>query len=132
MRGKGFHDPGRNSNAYPMTDDIKNPSGVEIMINGVRVAWEYLPDDPADHRGILSWHAQPHDKKLREAGTYGRLIRIPVPGPALIRAFAEGKMKVRLAVSNSSPGGLAVYGKHFGAYPVDPTVVLKLKNTEAE
>src|SRR4051812_15555411 len=58
MRGGGFQDPSRNRNAYPMTDDTKYPSAVTVRVGG-RVAGRFeLADDPADHRGILSWHSQ--------------------------------------------------------------------------
>ncbi len=65
MRGKGLHDPGLNPNSYPMTDDYLNPSKVVVSVNGTQIGEAALPDDPADHRGILSWHAQLRDKKLR-------------------------------------------------------------------
>jgi hypothetical protein len=34
---------------------------------------------------------------------------------------------IRLEVDESLPGGLAIYGAHFGRYPLDPTVVFVLK-----
>ena len=89
MRGRGTLDPSRNPNAYPMTDEVRFPSAVRVRVNGV-VAGRYdLPDDPADHRGILSWHAQPRDRKLREAGSYGYLLEVPIPRAALEQAAAE-------------------------------------------
>ena len=87
MRGGGFHDRSRNPNSYPMTSASKFPSAVTVRVNGhVAGRWS-LADDPADSRGILSWHAQPHDGRLHEAGSYGELLRVPlswrlhVPGP---------------------------------------------------
>ena len=71
MLGQGKHDPSKVPNAYPMTDTVAFPSQVRVRLNGVAAGTYLLPDDPADHRGILSWHSQPHDKKLREAGSYG-------------------------------------------------------------
>ena len=127
MRGKGFHDPSRNPNAYPMTDEVKYPSAVTVRING-EVAGHYdLADDPADHRGILSWHAQLRDHHLHEAGSYGQLLRVPVPAAALARGAATGEMIVRFEVDPSLPGGLAIYGAHFGRYPLDPTMAFVLR-----
>jgi hypothetical protein len=123
MRGKGTLDPSRNPNAYPMTDEMRFPSAVTIRVNGVVAGRRELPDDPADHRGILSWHAQLKDKRLREAGSYGTLLEVEVPRSALERAAAEGALVVRLEVDDALPGGLAIYGARFGRYPVDPTVV---------
>jgi hypothetical protein len=82
-----------------------------------------LTDDPADSRGILSWHAQPHDGHLHEAGSYGQLLRIPIPREAIADAERAGAVIVRMEVSDALPGGLAIYGAKFGRYPVEPTVV---------
>jgi hypothetical protein len=127
MLGKGTHDPSLNPNAYPMTDTVTFPSAVTIRVNGVVAGRHELPDDPADHRGILSWHAQLRDRKLREAGSYGYLLQTDVPRAALERAAAEGALLIRLEVDAALPGGLAIYGAHFGRYPVDPTVVFVRK-----
>ncbi|MCB0551812.1 MAG: hypothetical protein KDD19_29875, partial [Phaeodactylibacter sp.] len=83
-----------------------------------------LPDDPADHRGILSWHAQLKDRRLREAGSYGYLMQATIPKEALKEAARTGVLVLRLAVEEGLPGGLAVYGAEFGRYPLEPTVVL--------
>jgi predicted transcriptional regulator len=123
MRGRGTNDPSRNPNAYPMTDQVRFPSAVTVRVNGVVAGRYELPDDPADHRGILSWHAQLKDKKLREAGSYGYLVEVPIPRPALEKAAADGALQIRLEVDDALPGGLAIYGARFGRYPVDPTVV---------
>ena len=98
-----------------------------MRVNG-EVAGRYeLADDPADHRGILSWFSQKRDRRLREAGSYGELLRVPIPPAALAKAAAAGEVIVRLEVDDALPGGLAIYGKRFGRYPVDPTVVFVLR-----
>jgi hypothetical protein len=127
MRGKGTHDPGANPNAYPMTDARTNPSAVRVRVNGVAAGVFALPDDPADHRGLLSWAAQKRGGRLREAGSYGYLVSTAVPARALRRAAETGALVVRLEVDDALPGGLAVYGESFGRYPLDPTVVLSLR-----
>ena len=127
MRGGGLQDPSRNRNAYPMTDERLFPSAVTVRVNG-EVAGRYdLRDDPADHRGILSWYSQKRDKYLREAGSYGQLITVPIPASAIERAARSGQLVIRLEVSEAMPGGLAIYGAHFGRYPVDPTVAFVLR-----
>jgi hypothetical protein len=123
MRGKGTLDPSRNPNASPMTDQVRFPSAVTVRVNGVVAGRRELPDDPADHRGILSWHAQLKDRRLREAGSYGYLQEVEIPRAALEQAAALGALQIRLEVDEALPGGLAVYGARFGRYPVDPTVV---------
>lgn len=123
MRGLGTLDPSRNPNAYPMTDGVRFPSAVTVRFNGVAAGRQELADDPADHRGILSWHAQLKDRRLREAGSYGYLLEVEVPRAALERAAASGTLEIRLEVDAALPGGLAVYGARFGRYPVDPTVL---------
>ncbi|MDR1780014.1 MAG: glycoside hydrolase family 2 [Tannerella sp.] len=120
MLGKGTHDASINPNAYPMTGTQPFPSLVKVSVNGVVCGEAVLPDDPADHRGVLSWFAQPHDRKLREAGSYGYLVRVVVPRQALI----EGQdIRIRLETPDGINGGLAIYGKDFGRYPLDPTLV---------
>jgi hypothetical protein len=127
MRGKGTYDPSLNPNAYPMTDGRTFRSAVTVRVNGVIAGRDTLDRDPADHRGILSWHFQQHDRRLREAGSYGRLLRVTVPRPAIERAAAAGTLVIRLEVDPSLPGGLAIYGRHFGRYPFDPTIVFVSK-----
>jgi hypothetical protein len=127
MLGRGTVDPSLNPNAYPMTDGRRFPSAVTVRINDVVAGRERLEDDPADHRGILSWHYQRHDRRLREAGSYGTLLRVTVPREALERAAASGEIVIRLEVDPSLPGGLAIYGRHFGRYPLDPTLVFVRK-----
>ncbi len=101
-----------------------------MRVNG-EVAGRYdLTNDPADHRGILSWFSQKRDGYLREAGSYGQLLRVPIPADALARAAKTGEVVVRLEVSDAMPGGLAIYGARFGRYPVDPTVVLVLHGAQ--
>jgi hypothetical protein len=128
MRGGGLQDPSRNRNAYPMTDEKRFPSAVTVRVNG-EIAGRYdLADDPADHRGILSWYSQKRDGFLREAGSYGQLLQVAIPAPAVARAAQTGEMVIRLEVSDALPGGLAVYGSRFGRYPVDPSVVFVLRD----
>jgi hypothetical protein len=127
MRGKGTHDPSANPNAYPMTDTVRSPSAVRIRIGGEAIGQFDLPNDPADHRGILSWHAQKRDKTLHEAGSYGYLLSAAVPARALQAAADAKTIIIRLEVDPALPGGLALYGERFGRYPLDPTLVFLLK-----
>jgi hypothetical protein len=127
MRGLGAHDPSANPNAYPMTDTILHPSALEVRVNGITAGTVALPDDPADHRGVLSWHAQLRDKKLREAGTYGYLVNVTLPPEAVAAAAQAKEIVLRLEVDAVSSGGLALYGERFGRYPLDPTLVFELK-----
>ena len=127
MRGGGLQDPSRNRNAYPMTGTTQYPSAVTVRVNGEFAGRYELDDDPADHRGILSWYSQRRDGYLREAGSYGQLLRVPVPAAALARAAQAGEVVIRLEVDEALPGGLAIYGAHFGRYPLDPTLALVLR-----
>ena len=93
MLGRGTHDPGPNRNAYPMTDTVRYPSAVRVVVNGVAAGAFELPDDPADHRGLLSWHAQKRDGHLDEAGSYGYLVSATLPARgARARRGAGGRV----------------------------------------
>jgi hypothetical protein len=127
MRGGGFHDPSRNPNSYPMTGVTPYPSAVTVRVNGHAAGRYELADDPADSRGILSWHAQPHDGHLHEAGSYGQLLRVPIPAEAIAEGARSGSVIVRMEVDDALPGGLAVYGARFGRYVVEPTVVFVVR-----
>lgn len=124
MRGQGTHVPDLNPNSTPMTDGVPYPSRVRIVVNDHVLGTYDLPDDPADHRGILSWHSQPRDGHLYEAGSYGYLIDALIPPKALQAAREQRRFIIRLEVDDSLPGGLAIYGEQFGRYPMDPTLIL--------
>ena len=117
MLGKGFHDPSKNANSYPMTDTDCWSGTLRVYANGKLVHTNALPDDPADHRGILSWFAQPHDRKLNEAGSYGYLVEAAIPEEII--AKAKGKLTIRLETDDH---GLAIYGAKFGRFPLDLTL----------
>ncbi len=138
MRGSKVS-PHKNPNSYPMTDEIMFPSEINISINDKRKLKKILVDDPADHRGILSWHNQkiyspkikdkdywerPEEERpfLKEAGSYGYLVKIPVSGDELIESKKNGFIKVILETTGE--GGMAIYGKDFGRYPFDPSLVI--------
>jgi hypothetical protein len=127
MLGSGTHDPSRNPNAYPMTGAQGYPGAVRVRVNGEVAGAFELPDDPADHRGILSWQAQKRDGTLAEAGSYGYLVSAALPARALAQAARDGYLTIRLEADDALAAGIAVYGERFGRYPLDPTVVLTLK-----
>ena len=130
MRGLGTHDPSRNPNSYPMTDGHRHAGAVRVSAGGRVVGLVDLPDDPADHRGILSWQAQKQDGTLAEAGSYGYLVSVSIPHPLLVQAEKEGHLTVRLEADEALAAGLAVYGERFGRYPLDPTLVLTLHSAQ--
>jgi len=139
-RGKHFEeigtdafDPGYGTNSFPMTDKKKHASTVYITLNGLEEQSVFLEDDPADHRGLLSWMSQkrPVDQEweLEEAGSYGYLVRLKFNGAALEKAVKEKIFRIKLFVPESSEdsGGLAVYGADFGRYPFGPTMIINFK-----
>jgi hypothetical protein len=133
-------DPGYGQNSYPQTDEKLHGSVVIIAANDQKIGTVELPDDPADHRGILSWMNQEpgwewgsndHTKPwlLDEAGSYGFLVKANFDETAKKTALESGEIIIRLFVdeSTSNRGGLSVYGKNSGMYPMDLTILLKKK-----
>ena len=125
MLGGGTFDHCKSPNSYAMTDTDPWKSKLEVLVNGDSVGVKELADDPADHRGILSWGSQPHVNRMSEGGSYGELINVDIP----LETLKKGKTAViRFVVPEEMKnGGLAIYGKDFGRYPLDPTLVLKMK-----
>jgi hypothetical protein len=133
-------DPGYGQNSYPQTDTYLHSSLVKITANSQLIAEAELTDDPADHRGILSWMNQKpgrewgnNDKslpwKLDEAGSYGFLVKADLDPIVSKSAFDTRKIIIRLFVdeTSSNRGGLSVYGKESGRYPMDLTLIIRKK-----
>jgi hypothetical protein len=118
MLGGGWADRSKNPNSYPQTSDCKHKGSVTIYANGVKLKTVNLADDPADHRGILSWASQPHDYTLHEAGSYGYIVKAKIPK----KLCKKGSVRIRL---ESDGAGLAVYGPDFGRYPFGPSILAK-------
>ncbi|MCL6458857.1 MAG: beta galactosidase jelly roll domain-containing protein, partial [Gorillibacterium sp.] len=95
-----------NSNTYYMTDDDKHTSLIHVLVDGEKVGSFFLPDDPADSRGVLSWHYQPIVNKLDEAGSYGYLCKASIPGRLAAKLDRNRSFQLELQAEN---GGLALY-----------------------
>ena len=113
MRGYRV-DRGAFDNSYWMTDESRFPSEVGVIVNGQVIDTLYLKNDWADARGMLSWHAQPVDDLLDEAGSYGEQQRIELPVNLLPAIAQEGRLTVTFRVKGQ--GGLALYGRESGRY----------------
>ena len=133
-------DNGYGKNSYPQTDEKLHGSLVKITANGQKITETELADDPADHRGILSWMNQEpgwewgsSDRSkhwlLDEAGSYGFLIKAELDETSKKSALETGKITIRLHVdeSTNNRGGLSIYGKESGMFPMDLTVVITKK-----
>ena len=123
-------DPGHNPNSYPMTDETKHPSVVAISANGTAAGTVTLPDDPADHRGLLSWINQREDGTLDEAGSYGYLVRVTLPADALADVAEIRSRCVYGSRSTRRPNrrvGSQSTDRVSVRYPVDPTLIINRK-----
>jgi hypothetical protein len=65
---------------------------------------------------VLSWHYQPAANRLDEAGSYGYLCKVNVP--ARLAAKLDRSRRFRLEL-RADEGGLALYGRNAGRYPID-------------
>ena len=107
-------DRGSFDNSYWMTDETRFPSTVEVLVDDQVIDTLYLRNDWCDARGMLSWHAQPNDRLLDEAGSYGEAQRIKIPANLLPGIVQEGRFALTFRVKGS--GGLALYGRESGRY----------------
>lgn len=114
MRGY-LVDRGAFENSYWMTDESRFPSEVEVLINGEVIRTLHLENDWADARGMLSWHYQPEERHLDEAGSYGEQQHIAIPSRMLTTIQKNGGFQLTFRVKTK--GGLALYGRNSGRYP---------------
>ncbi|MBQ0006822.1 MAG: glycoside hydrolase family 2, partial [Alistipes sp.] len=126
MLGEGTFDSCKNPNAYAMTDTTLWKSSVMVSVNGTELGTFELTDDSADHSGALSWHSQPRENRMFEAGSHGCMIKVPIP-EGLLRSGEKAiiRFTVPETAETATSGGLALYGRDFGKYPMDPSIVLK-------
>lgn len=106
----------RNPNTSYMTDDREWSSRLRVLVDGEEAGVCLLPDDPADSRGVLSWHYQPTERLLDDAGSYGYLCKVVVPGRLAAKLDIKRKLRLELAADE---GGLSLYGRKAGRYPID-------------
>ncbi len=131
--------PGYGKNSYPQSDEKLHSSLVTITANNKKIEQVELPDDPADHQGILSWMNQTpgstwgsNENKpwlLNEPGSYGYLVKASLDELTMKAALESGKVVIRLFVQESTKnrGGISVYGANSGKYPMDLTVLIVKK-----
>lgn len=119
MRGY-LVDRGAFDNSYWMTDETRFPSTVEVEVDGHVIDTLYLHNDWADARGLLSWNAQPTDRLLDEAGSYGEAQRVEIPSRLLPTITQEGRFSLTFRVKGN--GGLALYGRESGRYAYGLTI----------
>ena len=121
MRGY-LVDRGAFENSYWMTDESRFPSDVEVLIDGEVIRVMHLENDWADVRGMLSWHRQPEERHLDEAGSFGEAQHIAIPSRLLSGIAKKGSFVLTFRVKGN--GGLALYGRNCGRYPFGLTVEL--------
>ncbi|MGC6586728.1 glycoside hydrolase family 2 protein [Paenibacillus sp. Dod16] len=105
-----------NPSTYYMTDEELHESRVSVWVDDVQIGEAVLADDPADSRGVLSWHYQAVHNLLEEAGSYGYLCQAQVPGR--LAAELDRKRSFRLEL-RAEEGGMSLYGRNAGRYPID-------------
>lgn len=109
---------------YPQTEERQRPTDLRVTLNGLPLGETTLPDDPADARGVLSLHLQPH----WEFGSYGFLTTLEATDDqarAMLQAGEHGALRVRFEVpATGRRGGLNLYGARMGAYPLRPTLLV--------
>ena len=115
-------DPGQNRNSYFMSDETRFPASLTVSVEGEKFSEITLPNDPADARGVLSFQYQPRERFLNDFGSYGYLCSVPVTGVQIEKAKLSGGLHVTLSTDK---GGLALYGRNAGRYPIDIELIQK-------
>ncbi|WP_090647880.1 glycoside hydrolase family 2 protein [Paenibacillus sp. UNC496MF] len=105
-----------NANTYYMTDDERHESRIRVLVDGEEVASFLLPDNPADSQGALSYQYQEVHNKLDEAGSYGYLCKVVLPSGIVAKLDRSRAFKLTV---EADEGGLALYGRNAGRYPID-------------
>jgi hypothetical protein len=104
----------------PQTDIGKLfPSTIDVLIDGEKVSSVFLPNDPADYRGILS-----NIHKSAPPSSYGYFKHIQIPID-LIRDKSE--FFITLKTQDKTNGGIRVFGKKSGRIPEPPSLVFSNK-----
>ena len=105
----------------PQTDSFAQPTALRVLLNGVPVYRAILPNHPHDARGALSY--------LRHGrGAYGYLTHATVDGDLLkqVKAGMRGnhvRLRCQVPREEQPQGGLTVYGRACGRYPIGPTLI---------
>lgn len=106
----------------------ERPSDMTVYINGVEIDTVYIPDDPRDIRGTLTFNYS--SDRDSSASDFGYLVDIFVPTEKIeeIRAAVaeEGAITVTYSVKADAENqnGLRLYGENQGRYALRPTVIL--------
>ncbi|MGO4185445.1 glycoside hydrolase family 2, partial [Paenibacillus sp. TAF43_2] len=94
----------------------RHEAKLNVLIDGQLVDTIVLTDDPADSRGVLSWHYQAVSNKLEDAGSYGYLCKVILPSALTAKLNKNRRFKLQL---EAEQGGLTLYGRNAGRYPID-------------
>src|SRR5690606_24978994 len=111
-----------NSNTYYMTDTERHESTIAVYVDGEQAETFLLPDNPADSQGVLSYQYQEVYNKLDEAGSYGYLCRVALPSSVTAKLDRSRSFKLTIEAGD---GGLALYGRNAGRYPIDLLVQVR-------
>ncbi|MFB6290408.1 MAG: glycoside hydrolase family 2 protein [Candidatus Bipolaricaulia bacterium] len=108
------------------TDAKNHPTDVKVEINDITVGRWLIQDRPIDSRGTLSW------LNGYKGGAYGYLKKALLPETKLSRikqSLVKGDtLNIKLSVPTDRPihpGGLTIYGKELGRYPLGPAIKIE-------
>ncbi|MEO7934597.1 MAG: sugar-binding domain-containing protein [Chthoniobacterales bacterium] len=104
------------------TDAFSTPSSFQLLLNGLAIQKQILPNHPHDARGALSY--------LRGGrGAYGYLIHARIEGDLLqqICQHEGDHWHLRCVIPEDAeyPGGLTIYAGDCGRFPIMPTLVIE-------
>lgn len=124
----GWKDPRHRAiGSYPQTESRKRGTRVAVSLNGLVLGEASPPDDPADSRGVLSAHLS-QSFEYASYGFLSTLIADRDTASQVLARSSDGRLVLRFEVPRgSAAGGINLYGARMGAYPIDPTLLLRVE-----
>jgi len=122
-RGKLVFEAGAREgiDAVKVTDEVKYPTAIDVILDGQRIGTAEPGDDPSDERALFTNDALggvPFNYRNLGRYGYGERFEIEIPEALL----TPGRHLIRFECGQ---GGMTLYGRDTGRYGFDPCAVIE-------